>query len=68
VRPTPYEEVADLGAECDMVFNKLVSRTEELSQSDDIGRRQSQSLKAMAVGAEGIGEDKGVASVVLGSA
>ena len=51
-----------------MVFDELVTRAEELSQSDDVGRWQGQSLKTMEVGSQGIGQDEGVAAVVLGTA
>ena len=55
MRPTAYEQVADLRAESDVVFDELVSSTEELSQSNDLRGWQSQWLKPMAVGSEDIG-------------
>ena len=68
MRPTSNEQIADLRAECDVVLDELLSSAQELSQSDDLGMRQVQSLKPMAVYSEGIGQDEGVASVVLGTA
>jgi hypothetical protein len=51
-----------------MVFDELATGAEELAQSDDVGRWQGESLKAMEVGSQGIGQDEGVAAVVLGTA
>ena len=55
MRPTAYEQIADLRAESDVVFDELIASIEELSQSDNLRRRQSQRLKPMAVGSEDIG-------------
>lgn len=68
MRPTSYEQITDLRTECDVVLDELISSAQELSQNDDLGRWQAQSLKPMAVCSECIGQDEGVASVVLGAA
>jgi hypothetical protein len=68
VRPTLYEQIADLRAQSDVVLDELLSNAQELSQGDDLGRRQAQSLKPMAVFSEGIGQDEGITPVVLGTA
>jgi hypothetical protein len=52
VWPTFYEQIADLRTQSDMVLDELFSNAQELSQGDDLGRRQAQSLKPMAVFSE----------------
>ena len=68
VRPTSCYEVSDLRAECDVVFDKLVSGFEKAAHADDFRRWQLQTLKAVAVGSESIGEHKRVTAVILGTA
>jgi hypothetical protein len=68
VRPTAYEQVSNLRAESDVVFDELISSAEELSQSDDLRGWQTQWLKPMVVGSENIGKDEGVARVILDAA
>ncbi len=68
VRPASGEEVSDLRAEGDVVFDELAAGAQELTQGDDLRRWQLQALKAVAVGSESIGENKGVTAVILGTA
>ena len=68
LRPTSCQKVSDLRTEGDVVFDKLVAGSQELAQGNDLWRRQLQALKAVSVGSERIGENEGVATVILGAA
>ena len=67
VRPTANHEFPKLGAKRDMLFDELRARAEAFAQSNDVGRRRDELLEAMAIGSQSIGEDEGVASIVLGA-
>lgn len=50
-----------------MGFDKLLARAEKLSQCDDFWRGKAESLEAVAVGSERIGQNEGISAVVLGA-
>ena len=68
VRPASCDKVSDLRAEGDVVLDELVACAQQPAHSNDLRRRQLQALKAVAVGSESVGENEGVAPVVLGAA
>ena len=68
MRPTTNEEVCNLGAEGDMLFEELLMRAKEFAQGDDFGGWQAQALKKVSVVLKSIGQDESVPSVVFGAA
>ncbi len=68
VRPASYKKVSDLRAEGYVVLDELFAGDQQPTHGSDFRRWEFQSLKAVAVGSESIGENEGIPPVVLGAA
>ena len=68
VRPATSKEFSDLRAEGHVVFDELVAGAQQPAHSEDLRRWEMQALKAVPVGSERIGENEGVAPIILGAA
>jgi hypothetical protein len=68
VRPASNKKVSDLRAEGDVVFDELFAGDQQPTHGNDFRRWKLQALKAVAIGPESVGENEGIAAVVLGPA